>query len=585
MARFVLALLCAAWVCAHASPFVDVPLDGDAIAALGGAWNGPFGYPSALVRGAFTALPLGPVAMRVSLGNAALAFVLAWLVFEACMRLTRHVASDTLRQACAALATLAVSTAPSYVYSASSVGPALFTAVLALYALVLDDSAPLDSFLPPLRSGQASLARRAFLLGLAIAEGPSAFVLVLAAQCVQPARVSGAAPRLRERDGSLLLAFVTGALPLVVGVIRSARHTPLSLSSWAHAPWPTQLQYGERLVAFLRDDLGTFALVAAPLGVVLLLWVDGGSMRRHALRVVLVLAAALLLVPFRAPDGVADGVALTALALAQVLFGALAASLLAQMQRVRLPLAKTSAALVVLLLGSIPVRNIDEVVSAPPALARESRLLFDYFLTGSFTAFPVVLATRIEDEARLRGMEAAGRMRCDAHVVTMTRPEARTAERESAREPALIPIFRDVVISRAPEALSLSELARERAVYLLDPGGIEKNGARQLVPAGLGYEFYPEPRGRADRARGLTTLAKDRARLASLHGAPGLAPELTRRLRARALAMGNADDLEMLSASLEDLRSVEGDDPWLTELPKRMVLGHGHIDMTGLDPR
>jgi hypothetical protein len=273
-----------------------------------------------------------------------------------------------------------------------------------------------------------------------------------------------------------------------------------------------------------------------------------------------------------------------AIALVLTMFGVLVTTALDLVQRVRLPFAKTSVALLVLLLCSLPLRNVDDVVRRPPAAMREARLLYDHYLTGSFTLFPIILATRTEDELRLRAMQAAGTLRVDAHVVTTTRPDARTAQRESAREPALITIFRDVVISGSPEALSLSELARERGVYLLDPH-VGKSGARHVVPAGLGFEFFPEPRGRADRARGLATLGRERARFASLRFAPGVSGDFARRLRTRILAMGNADDVDMVSVSLEDLRSLKNDDPWLLELPRRIVTGRGRMDTQGLDPR
>lgn len=568
------ALLSSAWIAAHTSGFVDVSLDADAIRVLGGGWTGPFGYPSALVRGAFKAVPFGPVAMRITLANAALSFAFAIVLFRAVMRMTRHVPSEGMRQACATVVTLAVSTLPTYVYSASSIGPGLFIATLALLAISLRH--------------ERWDARRGFLLGLALAEGPAAFALVLSTHFVNPPAddaddARGRERRKRDRGLEFIRAMGMGALPIAVGFVRNVRHGALSLSESMGVAWPSD--YGVRLRALLRDDVGVFLLIATAISSVVLLWTEKGAMRRSVSRLVVLFAASLVLSPFRVADGVADGAAIVALAIAHVLSGVLAASVLTMIRGASLPLAKTSAVMVLLLLGSLPVNNIDEVVRRPPALTREARLLFDHFLVGSFSPFPIVLATNVDDEIRLRGMQSAGTMRPDAHVVTVTRPEAITAQRESAREPGLIPIFRDVVISRAPEALSLSELARDRAVYLLDPEGVGKGGARQLVPAGLAYEFYPEPRGRADRQLGLSTLARERPRLASLRGASGLAPELTRRLRSRALAMGNADDIEMLSSSLEDLRSMQSDDPWLVELPKRMVLGRGHVDMTGLDPR
>jgi hypothetical protein len=256
-------------------------------------------------------------------------------------------------------------------------------------------------------------------------------------------------------------------------------------------------------------------------------------------------------------------------------------------QETRLPFARASAAMVVVLELAFPARVADEAWTRAEQRARGGARAWDEAAWGTVPFGAVVLLSDRRALERATALRATGALRPDLAIVPITDLRGAMAIAEIAREPKLAPFVRDMALLGSPEELSLSSLASARPLAMLFDPSWERALARHLVPAGLLARFEPEPRGSSDRRHALEVARPDLARLERLAASP-CDPELCAAaaslLRARAIGYAAAGDRDMIARGLDELRPFAPNDPVASELVRRVVAGKGAIVVRDLAP-
>jgi hypothetical protein len=155
-------------------------------------------------------------------------------------------------------------------------------------------------------------------------------------------------------------------------------------------------------------------------------------------------------------------------------------------------------------------------------------------------------------------------------------------------EPLIAALARDVATTGNPSEIALSTLADARPLYLeLDPSWNVRL-LEHLAPAPLWFRFATEGAGRSDRAAALDAVHAAFARVAAVatlpdqHDATTLRV-LTCRARQQAVALAALGDREAALGIVADLRTVQPDDPFLSELTRRVGISRrGGVDVAGL---
>jgi hypothetical protein len=338
---------------------------------------------------------------------------------------------------------------------------------------------------------------------------------------------------------------------------------------------------------FVQGEIGAVLLAAAAAGTVLALLVPRA--RAAAAALVVMTAAGLACGWLGAPLGPTrfGAPVLAAVACACVLAGVAMQALVRAIAGARVPLARASAAMVLVLELAAPVDIADEAYSrssvhphgAPPWLDSPAAT-WDDTAWGVLPPRAVVLVTDRAVWRRAAAAEATGSLRGDVTVVP-TFAHGKLAAHVLARDGALLSVWRDLELAGAPGEASLSDLAGARPVAMAFTPAWTRDLAKHLVPAGLFDRFEPEPRGTSDRRKGLDAFLPKRERLARAvarahdkrFADPEIADATALLLRQRLLDLAASGDRDLVGRAIDDLHAFAPDDPTASEVVQKMVLG------------
>jgi len=522
------------------------------------AWIGSLG-------GLALALPIGTRAERAALGGAlvlALAavalYTLVRSLLQACAE-TKHV--GTLVAAIAATTSLV---AVPWQSESAAVGGSITGALLVLVAVLAAHRAARASAV--LRRGAWLAAFAA--LGLTASDEPLA--IGVAAAGVLGLLAAGAEARASLRSAvrasgavPFVAAFGAGLTPFVLGLARArVAGVPLGEALATGA-------FGEAGVVratlgdAARDHIGPLVLVLAGAGLGLAFLVPRARPLATAMAGVATIGA--LAAWGGSPVGPARfGTAvLAAQAATLALAGVAMQALVRAVAGARIPFARASAAMIVVLELVLPVDAADDTLARAALGARENATsAWDDVAFGGLAPRSLVLADDPRVRARLRAARAEGELRGDiVAMATITDGPLgwrALASRTSPADPngkPLLPLFRDIALTGAPAEASLSAIALLEPVAMAYEPRWGNAIGRHLTPLALFDRFEPEPRGPSDRRRALDASTADRERLAlDTAGDAELAAASAALLRARLAAATAQGDREMAARTLLDLR-------------------------------
>jgi hypothetical protein len=570
-----------AWFAAlHAPNVADAPHDEGVIRSLGLGWTGVWRALDVAVSSVFMALPLGTRASRAGLACAlvlavagALVYLLTRRILAACADAPRFGAMVS------AAAALTATLGPVWQLESTSAGGSVTGALLMLAPLVLltPGGAPRPERIP------LSVA----VAGLAFGYEPLAGACSLGALVVTAIAAwykdRPNAPWKRIAITSAAL-FAFGLIPAATSLIRLGSASGLGvwvLEAWrgegsgsVRAPLEfVSLELGWILTGFAVFGLGLAALVARarPLGAGLAALATFG------------LACTQLGVPagpvrYAAP-------LLAAVAAVAALSGVALQSIVRLVARARIPFARASAAMVIVLELTFPVQFSDAAVTRASGRARGASAAWDDVAWGPLPPFTVVLVDDARVMRRVLASRAQGAARGDLAIIPLYDLNSSLARRELAREPKLAGFWRDMATFGRPEEFSLSDLASSRPLAMMYEPAWDRTLTRHLVPVGLVARFEPEPRGASDRRRALDAFLPARDRLVkelSLAYDEELVQATAVLLRSRAIAFTATGDKDVPGRALEDVTAFVPHDEVAEELIRRLAAKKGGVEVKDL---
>lgn len=512
-----------------------------------------------------SAFPIGTRGARAALGTSlvvglagALLYVLARELLGACA------ATRRLRLFVASVAAVTPLMAAPWQIEGSAVGGSATGGVLVLLPVALLAPAFCRSGSASAEGMPAPWSNAALALALALGYEPLVFVCALAGcgalmASSPPARRS-IALAWRVRSWAFAASILVGLGPFLIALVRArASGSPMSaalVDAWSGERGSSR---GGSPAHFVTDEMGAVLALLAVVGSVLAVLVVGARPLASALISVVLsgFACAWLGAPlgptrFGAP-------VLAAFAASCVLAGVAMQAVVRAIAVARVPMARTSAAMVILLELSLPVDFADDAFVRALPRARGAASAWDDAAWGTLPAHSVVLATTPQTFARALSAQAVSELRGDVTVVPTFVRDARS-RRALAADPALVPLWRDLELVGVPSEASLSSLAAVRPLVMPYERGWGRTIGKHLVPVTLFDQFEPEPRGASDRRRALDALAPSRDRLV---GALGDDPELIAAalalLRPRAdLVAGLTGEADLATRTMGDVRLFEG---------------------------
>jgi hypothetical protein len=570
----------AVWAAARAPLAFDVAHALGAARTTGPAWTGAWRALDIAWSGPFMALPVGTRTFRAVLASvfalAALGVVTHLLARKLVPR-AHPLLAATLATVGSLIATLASSAQVEGAAPAGSVLGALAILSPILFLARGQTSSPLGraAARAPVASEPNTIVA-AFALGVAASYELDTLVCALAAlvllRAVPPKRA--------------VIAFALGALPMLVLVLAKGRLSPaLAIDVRAFA---SPLGEGAGAPADLRE------LVTGELGLVAFALACGGGalvvmraeVRRLGIGLLAIAAVGVALTRLGAPSGPTRWApcVLAALCAASALAVLAMHELAVQIARMRVPYARASSVMVVVLLLALPMKTADDTsMRLGEGLDKTSAWSTDTVLPLAPHAAIVVDAKPIVQ--LLIALRASGELAPDITVVPTSDVTGRVASHAVLRDPALAPLARDLVLSGSPQEYALSAIATARPVFVAYDPRWDRALARHLLPQGAFDRFLGEPRGPSDRKRALDAFGPVRDRLAkSTRGDSELRRTTASLLRARALAVGAAGDKEAAKRTVEDLRHFAPSDPTGGEIVKRIVAADGPVDVADLAP-
>jgi hypothetical protein len=169
----------------------------------------------------------------------------------------------------------------------------------------------------------------------------------------------------------------------------------------------------------------------------------------------------------------------------------------------RVPLARASAAMVLVLGLAIPVSAADTTLLAL-SKKRDATAEWNARVFGALPRGAVVFVAGDRLLLRVEAAALAGALPPDSIVLPATGADATRTARLLVREPLLAPVLRDLTLYGAPEEYSLSRLAASRPLFVAIGAAWGKRLARHFVPFGAFDRYSIEPRGSAERLEALT---------------------------------------------------------------------------------
>jgi hypothetical protein len=565
-------LVPAAVAAAHAGNVAHAARDAGVVRALGLGWTGAWHTLDAITSAFFLVVPFGTRAARAELAVAAvcgLAGVLGYLIAR--RLLAACATAPRFGSLVAAVASLTATLSPPWQIEATAVAGSTLGAALILL--------PLTIVLEEVGTGFERIPLAAFAVGLACSYEPLAGAAAIVAIGIWWV----ASPRVRGDAGTrwtpIVLAKTVGALavglvPLAAGFL--GRASTLALPAWAPPVLESSREHtaAASALSFVRMDVGWVgsALMVGGVGI-------GFAAKRSrplAFALAAVIAVALAARALGTPCGpthygapVLAGL-LAAWGLAAVTMQAIVRAI----AEARVPLASTSAALVVVLEVTFPVLALDDALARVEARGASAAAIWDDVALGPLPPRPVLLLSDPRLLTRLLAARATGELRGDAAIIPLADLGGALATRELAREPGLVPLWRDLLLLNAPDEFALSSLAAARPLALPFNPGWDHALARHLLPAGLVALFEPEPRGASDRQRALAAFAGDHARLLAALD-PSHDPELSAQsfdlIFARALVFSAMGEREAAGAALDECRRLAPTAHRVDELGRRLA--------------
>jgi len=571
----------------------DPAFDEGALRVLGLSFTGVFRALDVWVAAPLLALPLGTRALRASLACALVTGAAGLLVYTLAAPLLVDprparapvAGPPRLAFAVAALAAITALCTPPWQLEGSAVGGTVTGACLVLVAawLTLRPRTP-----APWKFLVAGAAVAWEPLTGAIAVG--VLLVPLTSRDTRASLRAGVACSARQL-AERALAFALGLLPLALGL--AVKAGPERLGTAAHLgehalgeggvdpraiPW--------KLLA--RDELGWLFVCAAVLGAAL------GLRRRETRLRAAVLLAVTLGYPLTYSLGVPHGpIRFGAPLLAAIAAtGALASvglyELVTRLRAAKVPFAPASAALLVVLEWTLPVRAADDALLRRAALSRHAPYAFATGALGQAPPTSVVLLSDARVLTRLQAARASGLLRDDLTLFPTFDLKGPLARAAVNREPKLAGLYRDLALGTLPEEWSLSSLASHRPLLLSYEPKWKPTLAKHLIPDGLFCRFEPEPQGVSDRRTSMDKSSKRKALLAQEVTGAGrdarLGQLMAHLLRGRAIAMGATGERDSLSKALDELRPYSPDDDVASKLVRRMVTTRGPFPVDDLVP-
>lgn len=518
----------AALVGAGTVAVAESSIAGAEVLELAGAAGPPWWRLRALVLGLTQALPIGSLSLRlgvaVALLHGALAALIAW-------RTTCALIANDERGALKVLA------APTGVLAAAIA----VVSSIAFAAVASPSAAALGVVVVLLASEEEQPTQRAFFAGLLTA--------------IDPVLAPIAWIRMLRGGVSGWRWALVGASPLLVWLTPSRALYTFPLS------WPT-----------LGIASETWATLRACGGVVLALATAGALLTLRARRereLVLEWLGALALA---ALFGTTLGGG------AWLLFAAHTGQLVARavwlgggMLVGRVPLARTTLAMVLLLLCALPLARLDGSLAKE---RRVARAVVELQTWARLEANTLLLARDRAGERALLSAQLLGAVPKTIDVLPLRDITSTRAHEAIAIDPTLAPVIRETLLDDLPSEYVLSNLATMRPLVVEMPPSVPKPIAKHLVVQGLWTRFDPEPRGASDRAGALDRQKRIRAAQAEqLDEVPMLRPRILAASRRLALALAATGERESASRGIDQLRALAGDEPLVSLLVRKSVLG------------
>jgi hypothetical protein len=537
----------------------DAAHDEGVVRAVGLGWTGGWRALDAPFAALLAWIPLGTRVARAALASTVACGVAGGALFVVARGLVRRVAdTGVLGSVVAGIASLAATLSPAWLVEGCAPAGSCLGASLVLLAGAMGSAAP-DGL-------------RALVCGIAMAYEP----LVGAAAIAAAATAGGA------RWRRALPWFAVGLVPFFVGLAR--RVAPLAMDAGVFArPFGERGESPAGAPLAVMQELGTLSCVAVVAGAVVA-WLAPEA-RRAAGALAAVVAVGLVAMVLGAPAGPSryGAPVLAAIGAAYAIAAVAMQGLVRVVDQARVPYARASASMILVLEAAIPARAADDASVRADARQPAASGAWNDAAFGALPADTALLVGDPRVHARLLATRAAGEMRADVAVVPLFDLAGPAALHELARDPKLQSLWHDALLVGSPQEASLSALASSRPITLPFDPAWERALARHLVPAGLFERFEPEPRGASDRRRALDETALARETLARLAGDDRELQALTASLlRARLVAFAAAGERDVIGRGIDDLRPFAPRDALSAELVRRMSLGRGAIDLKDL---
>ena len=583
-------LLPAGLAASHLANTADAAHDEAVVRALGLGWTGALRALDAAWAGLFAWLPVGTRALRAGLASAAACGMGGGVVFALARGVLAGASNEEkaggggFAAGVACLAALAATLAPVWQTEAAAAAGSTLGGVLAL--------APAAVWMAGAGEPLAAL-----LAGLAVSYEPLVGLVAVGSVAAGIFAAPGARSVKSWDLPRAAAAFAAGLLPFALAFARKRSLLVTTAGAFA-APWGERgaSETGMPLV-FAREEIGAASCVLAIAGAVLVL----RRARSRGAGAMLVAAAVVGLGaiafgaaagPTRYAPAVLAGVGATYALAAVAMHGVVVA-----VGNARLPFARASAAMILVLEGALPARAADDAATRADVRPHASTAAWDDVAFGALPAGAEILVRDPRVQTRLLAAKSTGELRADLGLLPLFDLGGRSALRELARDAKLEPLWRDAALLGKDEESSLSSIAQERPLIAPYDPSWDRLLARHLVPAGLFARFEPEPRGASDRRRALDDLSpaadhplppgvpSERERLLrALDGDPELLGMTARLLRTRAVALAAASERDVVARALDDLRPFSPRDPVAMEIVKRMAASRGAIDVKDLNP-
>jgi hypothetical protein len=550
-----MAILCAlAPACLAASHIANVPdgaHDAGVVRVLGLAAQ-PWRALDVAAGNALAMLPLGTRAARAVMGGmlvtgaaGATLYALFRALLAECAKTRR------LGPLVAAVAAVLPLVCSPWQIEASAVGGSVVGALLSLLPLAFAVRAGSSAHADALRTAAAFSLGLAIghepLVGLCAVAGCGAFVLATCA-------TRDAWREALARASTLMPAFGLGLAPFAIA-LGHTRGLGEPIAGALGATWSGErgASHAGSPLPFARAEIGPVLALLALAGSALAMFVR--LARPAALALAATASVGLAAAWLGAPVGPTrfGGPVLAGLAATAGLAAVAMQATVRAVAQARVPMARTSASMILLLEVVMPVDRADDAFARASGRATNAGSDWSDATWGALPPRSAVLVPDRRLYERARADEACGSVRPDLALLP-TYPGAAAAWRRFADDASLVPLRRDLELTQTPSEESLSTLAVRRPVAAAFDAAWGRAVARHLVPLSLLDRFEPEPRGASDRRRALDALVPARDRLARAVAAdPELVAAAGALLRARVSGVALDGDKDVLARVVADV--------------------------------